>query len=258
MRFYYFSVFSWMAYAVFVVIAIVLLWLVWTKLLGLKVRGPVYWILVAVIVVGPWGEEFWIAYNFGQLCRKDAGVFIYKTVEVDGYYDATGTVTRIVGGPPYKFIESPDGKGKYRRVERATEVEKARALAWYAENRPGMQPNKNEWITQPVDEKVRVVVEPDTGYAWRVTRLDKPTARFQYRTVNSHTPVAHRVKRFEDVVVDEETGAVIGRYVNYYRGPYWFFISLGAPTIPCEEAQAGTRKYGSLIHRAVLHSSNKR
>jgi hypothetical protein len=246
MRFYYFSLFSWMAYAVVVFIAIALLWLLWTKMLKLKIRNPVFWGLVAAIIVGPWGEELWIAYNFDRLCRKDAGVFINKTVEVDGYYNDTGTVTRLVGGPPYKFIESPERDGGFRRVERASDEEKARALAWYAQKNAGKQPAENDWVTQPVSDRVQVTVEVSTGYAWRITKLDKPTARYQYKTLNSHTPVAYQVKRFEDVVIDNQTGEVLGRYTNYYRGPYWFYISLGVETIPCEETEADVRKHGTL------------
>lgn len=255
MRFYYFSVFSWILYGVVSVIALALFWALWTKLLKLKTANPVYWVLVAAILAGPWAEELWIAYNFDSLCRKDAGVFVNKTVEVDGYYNDTGTVTRIVGGPDYKFIESPEGNGGYRRVERASEEEKARALAWYAEKNPGKQSAANAWITHSVSDRAQVIVEMNTGYAWRIRRLDKPTARYHYKTLNSHTPAAHRIKRFEDVVIDNQTGEVLGRYTNYYRGPYWFFISLGTPTIPCEETQAETRKYGSLIYPVVLKPS---
>jgi len=252
-RFYYFSIFSWMLYPTLAAIGLTLLWALWTKVLKLKIANPVYWVLVAAILVGPWVEELWIAYNFDRLCRKDAGVFINKTVEVDGYYNQTGAgMSRIVGGPTYKFVEVPDGTGGYRRIEHATTEEKARAIAKYVENHKGKQPDEKEWFTQQISEDVQVTVEMNTGYAWRITKLDKSTARYQYKTLNSHTPVAHQIKRFEDVVVDNQTGDVLGRYVNYYRGAYWFFISLGRPTIPCEETEAGTRKHGTLIYREVL------
>lgn len=253
MRFYYFSLFSWMAWALYGAIAIAVLSLLWAKLLKLRFRNPVYWILVAAVLVAPWGEELWIAYTFDRLCRKDAGVFIDKTVEVDGYYNDTGKITRLANSP-YKFIESRDDGGKFRRVERATEQEKADALAWYRKTKD-KEPDEREWFTRPVSEDTRIVVEMDTGNAWRVTKLDKPSAQYQFKTLNSHTPVAHQVKRFEDVVVDNKTGEVLGRYTNYYRGPYWFFLSLGTSTIPCAETQAATRQYGSLIYSAVLKPS---
>jgi len=251
MRFYYFSLFSWMAYGVAVVVAIVLLWMIWTKLLRLKLTNPVYWILVAAILVAPWGEELWISYNFDRLCRKDAGMFISKTVEADGYYNDTGVITRIVGGPTYNFIESPDGKGSFHRVEHATNEEKAHALAWYTEHHPTAKLRANEWIREPLSDREEVVVEQGTGYAWRITTLDKPTARYQYKVIDSHAHVSHEIDRFEDVVTDTQTGELLGRFVNYYRGPYWFFISLGAPTIPCQETEIAVRQHGTLALYAL-------
>jgi hypothetical protein len=175
-------------------------------------------------------------------------------VQVDGYYNDTGTINRLVGGPPYNFIESPEGNGRYRRVEHATEQEKVAAIAWYAKSN-GKQPGEKEWFTQQVSKDTKVAVEMDTGNAWRITALDKPTARYHYKTLASHTPSGHQIKRFEDVVIDSAEGQVLGRYTNYYRGPYWFFISSGAPTIPCTETQAGTREHGTLIYYAVLKPS---
>jgi len=256
MRFFYFSVFSMLLWSAYFVVVTALIWLVWTKLFNRKFTARFATISALLVAVLPWTEEFWIAYNFDSLCRKDAGVFINKVAEVDGYYNDTGTVTRIVDGPLYKFIESPDGHGKYRRVERATDEEKARALAWYSEKNPGKTLKDNEWAVQPVNDAVQVVVEQGTEFAWRVTTLDQPTARYQYkRTMASGTSVAYRITRSEDVVLDNKTGELIGRITDYGRDPYWFYISLGTPTISCEETLAGIRKYGSLIYRAVLQPS---
>ncbi len=255
MRFYYVSLLSWAVYVVYGAIAIALLSLLWRKFLRLTFRNPAYWALAVTILIAPWIEELWIAYNFDRLCRKDAGMFINKTVEVDGYYNDTGTINRLVGGPPYKFIEAPEGDGKYRRVERATEQEKLAAMAWYSESK-GKLPEK-EWITHLVSKDTRIVVEMDTGYAWRITRLDKPTARYHYKTINSHTSVGHEIKQFENVVIDTHGGEMLGRYTNYYRGPYWFFISLGAPTIPCAETESDVRARGTLSVDALTLKPSK-
>lgn len=236
MRFYYFSLFSWIAYGVVVSVAIVLLWLVWTKLLTLPLKNPVYWLFVAAILVAPWSEELWIAYRFDQLCRKDAGLMIKKTVKVDGFYDDTGVLTRLVGRP-YEFVESPDGQGRYKRIERASKEEKAKALAWYSGTHPGLAPPRNAWITQPISDRVRVVVEPDTGHAWHITTIDQPTARYWYKRVDNHTRVAHQIRRFQNAVFDSQTGELLARYMEYTRGPYWFFIGLDAPSIECVEAK---------------------
>jgi len=59
------------------------------------------WIIVGpiavVLLAAPWAEEYWIASRFEEVC-KDAGVHVYKQVEVDGFYDATmggGLRTRV-------------------------------------------------------------------------------------------------------------------------------------------------------------------
>jgi len=254
-RFYYFSLFSWIAYGVLVFIAIVLLWLVWTKLLRLKVRNPLYWVLIASIVIGPWGEELWISYKFERFCGKDTGIFIYKTVKVDGFYDdTTGWGPRQLAASGYRYVESRDIlHKKLMRVERADEAARDSALAWYAKVHPDEKRPKNLYLVYPVNDKEQVVVSPDRVDAWRVTTIAHPTARYEYKTIANHAPVAHEIERFEDIVADRQSGEVIGRFASYYRGPYWFFISLGAPTIPCEETQAATRKYGSLLYRVVLN-----
>jgi hypothetical protein len=237
MRFYYFSLFSWMLYGVVSVVAIALLWGLWTKLLKLKITRPVYWLLVAAILVGPWAEELWIAYNFDRLCRKDAGVFVNKTVEVDGFYDATlRSAYELTKVGRYKFAEHPteDRKG-IERVELATVAEREKALAWYAERNPGKERPKDRSVLYPVNEKEIIAVLPNGVDAWRVTKLDKPTARYHYKRTDFHAPVVHQIKRFENVVVDVQSGEVLGRHMNYSRGPYWFFIGLDVPTIECHE-----------------------
>jgi hypothetical protein len=254
MRFYYFSLFSWIAYAVVVTAAIAVLWLVWSKLLGRKRLDAVYWGLVAAILVAPWSEELWIAYNFGHLCRKDAGLVISKTAKVDGFYDDTGTRTRLVS-LPYKFVESPDGHGGYQRLERATEKEKEKTLAWYSETHSGFEPPKNAWITHTMNDTVRVVVEPDTGYAWRITKLDKPTAeyRFKLRWGGRAVRVAHKISMGDSTVWNARTGEVLAHYVRYARGPYWFYIGLDAPGIGCDGPNRGPYiKHCPLIYREIL------
>ena len=253
MRFYYFSIFSVMLYAVVISVAIVLLTMAWVWLLKFKLRNPVYWILVAALLVGPWGEELWIAYNFDQLCRKDAGIVVNKTVEVDGFYDSTmRTAYELTKKAGYKFVEHPtEDRSGTERVELATAAEREKALTWYAERNPGKDHPKDRAVFYPINDKVVVAVSPN-GDAWKVTKLDKPTAHYQYKTINSHTPVAYKIKRLEDVVVDAQGGSVLGRYTNYYREAYWFYISLDTPTIPCAESVAATRKYGTLIYRSIL------
>ena len=223
MRFYYFSVFGTLAAAIASALALVVFWLIWTKVLDRKLSARMVLISTAVMFALPWTEELWIAYKFDQFCRKDAGLFIHKTVEVEGFYDETRP------GRPGALAEqakkSMDQSG-YQFYERP--------------------------ISNPYGGPSKVVRFEKVDGQWISRTLDRPTARYHYKTLNSHAPVAHQIKRFEDVVIDVQTGEVLGRFVNYYRGAYWFFISSGRPTIPCAESQAGIRKYGSLIYNEVL------
>lgn len=250
MRFYYISIFSWMVYAAVALVAIVLLWLLWTRLFKLKTKNPVYWALIAAILVGPWVEELWIAYNFDRLCRKDAGVFINKTVEVDGFYDdTTGWGPRQLSESRYRFMESRDIlTGRLIRVDQADDNARQETLRWYSEKNPGKERAKDAFVVRQVNDREQIAVAPDGTAAWRVNVIDKPTAQYHYRRVDSHRPTAHGVKRFENSVLDNRTGEVLARYTDYSRGPYWFFISMGAPSVECAE----TKGKDPIVYRAAL------
>jgi hypothetical protein len=120
MRFYYISIFS--------ILLLGLIYLIGTGVLTwfglwLRKRWKRAWMLMVplflLLYAGPVAEEFWIAWNFGELCRKDAGLFIYKTVEVDGFYDDTTHWWRQLAESNYQFVESRDNTyGGLWRVER--------------------------------------------------------------------------------------------------------------------------------------------
>ena len=260
MRFYYFSIFSFMAYAVVVVIGIALLWLLWTKVLKLKTNSSVYWVLAAAIIGAPWMEELWIAYNFDRLCRKDAGLFVNKTVEVAGFCDdTTGWGPRQLEAFKYEFMESRDVlRSRLIRVQRADDMSRDKAVAWHSGNSAKKKGAADAFIVHRLSEKEEIAVSPNGLDAWRTTTIVEPTARYHYKRINDHTPVSHRIRRFENVVIDSQTGDVLGRYTDYYRGPYSFFISSDASTIPCKEAQIAIRHHGTLsIYALTLKPSSR-
>ena len=255
MRFYYPSIFSLIFIAVLYVVALGAIWFVWTRIYKRKFSGSAAWSIVALVLVAPWLEEFWIAWNFGQLCRKDAGIVINKTVEVEGFYDDTsGWGARQLVASGYKKMESKNVRDRSLfRVEPADERSRDEALMWYAESHLGKKPSPDNYISHVLSDKERVVVSPNKIDAWRINKIDKPTARYHYKTLNSHTSVSHQITRFENVVEDTQTGEILGRYVNYYRGAYWFFIHLSRPTIPCSETEAAVMRHGTLsIHALTL------
>lgn len=121
MRFYYISFFSLILLGVIYAVGTGLL--VWFGS-WLRKQWKRAWIVMVplflLLYAAPVAEEFWIAWNFGQLCRKDAGIFIIKTVEVEGFYDATmrsGYENIERGG--YRFMEHPSrDRTKVEHVER--------------------------------------------------------------------------------------------------------------------------------------------
>ena len=213
MRFYYVSDFSLLAYSIVCFIAIGLLWLLWTKVFKWRLSSPGYWVLVAAILVAPWTEELQIAYNFDQLCRKDAGISIAKTVEVDGFYDDTSHWWRQLAESNYRFVESRD------------------------------QTSNTFWRVERGDSGIRhfKIDKPTARYhfksAWSAQALQ----------------VAHKIWREEANVVDTQTGEQLGQYVRYSRGPYWFYIGLGIAPHGCDGPDGGPNtKHSSLIYKQVL------
>ena len=255
MGFYYISIFSLMFLAVLYVVSLGALWFVWSRVFKREFSGPVVWSLVAFVIVAPWLEEFWIAYNFGQLCRKDAGIVVSKTVEVDGFYDdVMGWGVRQVSESGYKFMESKSAVhgGKWR-VERADNNARDMAINWYENSNPGKKPSPDYYITYVLRKGEKIVVSPDRTVAWRVAAIDKPAARYHYTRNIYGEQVAHKVTRQESRITDSNTGQLIGRYVEYGRRPYWFYVGFGAPSYSCDGPDGGPNsKRNSLIYRDVL------
>lgn len=262
MGFYYLSISSLLLLGVVYTVLLLLFLGIARVTRGMRGRKALLGVVGTVFLILPIAEELWIAWHFGQAC-KQAGTFIYKKVEVEGFYDDTGggTMTRLVGRPPYQFIESRESGGKYRRVEHASAEERSRALAWYSEKNPGKQPGPKEWITHPVSDRVHVTVEIDTGYAWRITQLDRPTARYHYKdtTPMNGTPWAHKVGKTESVVIDTETNEEIARYTAFGRRPPWFWIGLDTPAFACDAPGRWPYARGNpLVYRNALIPAGQR
>jgi len=165
MRFYYWSGLSWL----------VLLPVYAGGLLALGILGWVLtktwkhaWILIIpllpVFAIWPWWEELHIAWNFGQLCKKDAGIFIYKTVEVDGFYDDTTHWWRQLAESDYQFVESRErGPNVVWRVERD-----GNELKHFKIDRPTARyqyhwPDFNRDVAHEIKRSSQEVVDTQTG-----------------------------------------------------------------------------------------------
>lgn len=223
MGFYYFSLFSWLAFLVYFAIVTLPVMVVWHRL---KLAAGWLLLLIPAVFIAPWVEELWIAYNFGQFCRKDAGKFIYKTVDVDGFYDSTILLDQIYSPVAAVTAEDFDKRG-YKFYEMSL-----------VDNKGG---------------PMRVAHFEKVSGDWTATVLDKPSARYHYSHDRYGIAVAHKITRGEERVIDSVVGEVIGRYVGYGRAPYWFWISLGVPPYSCDGPDGGPdSKHQSLIYRDIL------
>lgn len=136
-------------------------------------------------------EEREISIKFAELC-KGAGVHIFKTVEVPGFFDATNTGPDQAGEVTSRqAIESYEKRG-FRFYERKASY-----------NRGGVS------RVEKIDGK------------WTVSILERPKARYHYLHVGirEEMPVGHKLEKRESIVLDSETGNVLARQLQYNRYP---------------------------------------
>jgi hypothetical protein len=119
MGFYYFSIFSIVPLSIAYGALALLYWALVRGTRGMRARWALLGVAAPVFLALPIAEEWWIAWNFGQAC-KEAGTFIHKKVQVDGFYDDTTHWWRqLAESSSYRFVESRDNSnGNLWRVER--------------------------------------------------------------------------------------------------------------------------------------------
>ena len=119
MSFYYFSTLSLPLLGVVYGLLLLLFWGMARLTRGMLGRTALLGVVGVVFLVLPVAEELWIAWNFGQLCKKDAGLIVKKTVQVEGFYDDTTHWWRQLSESGFHFVESRDNTyGGVFRVER--------------------------------------------------------------------------------------------------------------------------------------------
>jgi len=97
MGFYYPSLISLSLLLLFYIIGTVILVRIWRRRPDDQYRVVKMAPLFLLLYLAPIAEELWIAWHFGQLCKKDAGIFVNKTVEVEGFFNATGSTLKSKG-----------------------------------------------------------------------------------------------------------------------------------------------------------------
>jgi len=225
MGFYYFSFFGTALALLVSLITAGVFWFVWRGVLKRRIPSWAFLVSLPFFLVLPWAEELWIAWNFGQAC-KEAGTFIHKKVQVEGFYDETRTTHAGTPTPQavasfeesgYRFFEMK-GKQAYVRIEK----------------------HEGRWVT---------------------TTLVRPTARYHFRMTDpmDGTPWGHKIIRFGSVVFDTETNQEIARYIGFGRGAAWYFIGLDVPGFACDSPGNWpyTRKSRLIYREALIPAGQK-
>jgi hypothetical protein len=224
MRFYYWTGLSWLFLLPVYIVGAGLITLLWWRLAKRVKRA---WAIIVplylVLAIGPWVEELWIAWNFGHLCKKDAGIFIYKTVEVEGFYDATRPT---LPKPRTEQAAKDLDRGGYRFYEMV-----------FPDFKGG--PSKVVHL-----EKVNGI--------WTPTVLDRPAARYHYRWPDFNNEVGHKIWRNSEAVVDMETDDTLAVSVRYGRQAPWFFVGLDRPGMSCPRPGEDPLKKPGALYKQVL------
>jgi hypothetical protein len=217
MGFYYINTFSIALLGVAYILLLLAFWGVARLTREMPGRKAVHAVIGVVFLILPVGEELWIAWNFGQAC-KEAGTFIHKKVQVEGFYDDTRTTH--AAPPTSQAVESFEKSG-YRFFE-----------------------------MRGREKFVRIEKIADK---WIPTVLDRPTAKYYYKWPDRGTRVAHKVGKSETVVIDTQTNEQIARYTRFGRRPSWFWIGLDVPAFACDAPGRWPLTKDSLsVYREVL------
>ena len=128
----------------------------------------------------PWAEEAWIAWHFNEAC-KEAGVKVFRQLEVDGFYDGTiGTGYSFIEDYGFKFMEEKTNDGKIAHTERPD----------------------GQW-------KTTILEKPTARY--HVTYAYHPRPHVY------EEPIGWRLEKIERRIVDSQTGEILGRDVVINR-----------------------------------------
>lgn len=128
----------------------------------------------------PWAEEAWIAWHFNEAC-KEAGVKVFRQLEVDGFYDGTiGTGYSFIEDYGFKFMEEKTNDGKIAHTERPD----------------------GQW-------KTTILEKPTARY--HVTYAYHPRPHVY------EEPIGWRLEKIERRIVDSQTGEILGRNVVIKR-----------------------------------------
>jgi hypothetical protein len=228
MGFYYFSFLSLVPLGIAYGLLALIFWGIARLTRGIAGRKVLLSLVGFVFLILPVAEELWIAWNFGQAC-KEAGTFIYRTVQVEGFYDDTRPGRP---GPLAEQAKKSMNQSGYLFYERPLQ-----------DTRGG---------------PAKVVRFEKVGGEWQPMVLDQPTARFHFKQPSSNARVAHKIVKHETVVRDNSTGELLGKYTRFSRESPWFYVSLSNGDFSCDVAGTWPLVNGRFsIYRDVLRPVKK-
>jgi hypothetical protein len=222
MEFYYISLFSILSLGLTYGVLALIYWGTVRVTRGVRARAAILSALAVIFLILPVSEELWVARNFRQAC-DDAGTFINKKVEVEGFYDDT---RKTHAGPPTPQAVESFEKSGYRFFE-----------------------------MRGPEKYVRI--EKSDGQ-WKPLVLDRPTARYHFKQSHDRTKVLHALRKFEWVITDVQTGAQLARETTYTRGPSWYSLGIERPTLFCPVSGKYGEKLLTTLYAEVLKPTARR
>jgi hypothetical protein len=158
-----------------------------------------------------------------ELCEKDAGIKIYKTVETDGYYDATRKVgaLRLLIPSDFSFTEycnfDPNIASLFNELGcwRLTKI-----------------PRKTGQCDVRVDESlwksgIDAIIEFRENNCIAVEKIEKPEARYIYEVereewwVNEQDGI--KMRRYTGKIINTKTEEINGEAISYSLFPGWLY-----------------------------------
>lgn len=170
-------------------------------------------ILIVIITCTACGSNTSGLNELKTLCEKDAGLTINKTVEVDGYYDATsiGVGANLIDSD-YQFIEFCNDNPKFTRAitdPGCWRVSKVKRESGQCYER--LDKRLAKYVVKPYPEFLK-------DHCLAVEKLEKPEARYSYNSDFKKWPDKNGVSEFtrsDAYIKDTKTSEILGRYISY-------------------------------------------
>ncbi len=167
-----------------------------------------------------------------KLCEKDAGLTIYKTVEAEGYYDATAKAGGRLLDSDYQFYEycNNDPSPVYPEpgCQRLTKVSRD----------TGSCDEEYNKTLKRFDRKYSEFREKN---CIAVEKIEKPEAEYKYEVeseewwINESTGT--KMTSGKGRIINNKTGEVLGEGKNYVLFPKWYGSGRSLPSIHCGSYQ---------------------